>query len=81
MLTALLLLLGRITCLPLNLLFWSPNKNSSTTSFKLKGSEALAAGRLFPSDNALSQLKCEQRTEAYVPLVNPSGPDPLQGTD
>ena len=49
--------------------FWSPNKNSSTTSFKLKGKEAFPpAGRLFPSDKALSHLKRERKTRMFTRL-------------
>lgn len=45
--TAQLLLLGRTHVSSLTCFFWSPNKNSSTTSFKLKGKEVFPpAGRL-----------------------------------
>lgn len=64
------------------LLLWSPSKNSSSTSFKLKGNKAFPqAERLFLSDNSLSQSKCEQDKEVYMPLVNLSGPNPLQVMD
>lgn len=65
-----LLLLGKYhTSASVTLIFWSPNKNSTTSFLKLKGKEAFSqAERLFPSDNSLSQLKCEQKTWGFTSL-------------
>lgn len=69
-------------CIPgsVTLLFWSPNKNSTTTFSKLKGNKAFSqAERLFPSDNFLSLLRCEQKTGTLTRLCETSAALPSAG--